>query len=129
MEWALCLPRFALELKCSSKAGKFFANARKFLTKAKKFSEKFDVFSLRPVTFQSERDVNASLQVMTGSTHDVSAFGLELQNRDHVTFFNPLPGIRRKLPSIRRILLNLDDDRVKLRPELPCKNAIVSNFV
>ena len=114
------LPNDLGQAGCGRELGSFSEKAGKFLTKAKEFSE-FDVFSLKLVTFQSERDVNASLQVMTASTHDVSAFGLELQNPDHVTFSDRLPGIR-------RILLNLDDDHVKLRPELPCTNVIVSNF-
>ena len=55
------------------KAGKFFAKAGKFLTKAEKFSAKFDVFRLKRFKLKSELDVNASLQVTTGSMHDSAA--------------------------------------------------------
>ena len=54
------------------------------MTKAEKFSAKFDVFRLKRFMLESERDVNASLQVTLGSMHDSSAFGHDLQNRDHV---------------------------------------------
>ena len=75
-----------------------------------------------------ERDVNSSLQVKTAGIHNSSAFGRDLQNNDHVKLFDSLPSIRRKLPSIRRILLSLDVDHVKLSPELPCLDANLSNF-
>jgi hypothetical protein len=88
------------------------------LTKAKKFSEKFDVFRLKRFMFGTKLDVNASLQVTTGSMHDSSAFGRDLLTRDHVVFFDSLASFRRKLPSIRRILLSLDNDHVKLCAKL-----------
>lgn len=75
-----------------------------------------------------ERDVNSPLQVKTASTHNSLAFGRDLQNNDHVKLFDSLPGIRRKLPSIRRILLSLAIDHVKLSPELPCLDTNLSNF-
>ncbi len=71
---------------CKANTRKFFANARKFSTKAKKFSAKFDVFRLKHFMIAPGRDVNASLQVKTGPVHNLSAFGPDLQNRDHVTF-------------------------------------------
>ena len=54
------------------------------MTKAEKFSARFDVFRLKRFMLKSERDVNASLQVTTGSMHDSSASGRDLHNRDHV---------------------------------------------
>jgi len=70
----------------SSKLGKFFA-------KAKKFSGKFDVFALRHFMLDPERVMNASLQVKTGSMHNLSAFIHDLQKSDHVKFFDYLTGI------------------------------------
>jgi hypothetical protein len=99
------------------------------LTKAEKFSAKFDVLRLKRVMPAPGLDVNASLQVKTGSLHNSPAFGRDLHNRDHVKLFDSLASFRRKLPCIRRILLNLDDDHVKLRAELPCTDAIRSGFV
>jgi hypothetical protein len=96
--------------------------------KAKKFSEKFDVFRLKRFMLESELDVNASLHVKTGTMHDSSAFGRDLQNGDHVMLFDSLTSFRRKLLSLRRILLNLDKDQVKLRAKLLCSDAITSNF-
>ena len=78
---------------------------------------------------EAELDVNASLQVKTGSMHDSSAVGRDLQKREHVTLFDSLTSFPRKLPSLRRILLNLDDDHVNLRAKLPCSNAITSDFL
>jgi hypothetical protein len=98
------------------------------LTKAEKFAGKFDVFRLKHFMLATGRDVNACLQVKTRSLRDTSAFGPDLQKSDRVTLFDPLASIRRKLPSIRRILLNLDDDHVRLRAKLPCLIAIVSRF-
>ena len=69
--------------------------AGKFLTKAGKFFGKFDVFRLKHFTLESERDMNACLQVKTASLHNLSAFGRELQNRNHVKLFDSLPSIRR----------------------------------
>lgn len=60
--------------------------------------------------------------------HNSSAFRPDLQNRDHVMLFNSLLGICRKLPSIRRILLSLDDDHVKHEFEHVKLNAITSDF-
>jgi hypothetical protein len=37
---------------------------------------------------ESERDVNAFLQVMTAIMRDASAFDRDLQNLDHVTIFD-----------------------------------------
>jgi len=54
------------------------------LTKAKKFSAKFNVFRLKHFMLEPERDLNASLQVETGSIQNFLAFGPDLQNRDHV---------------------------------------------
>jgi len=45
---------------------------------------------------------------------DRLVFDLDVHNRDHVKLFELLPSFRRKLPGIRRILLNLVDDHVKL---------------
>ena len=58
--------------------------ARKFLTKAEKFRAKFYVFRLKLVMPRPRRDVNACLQVKTGSMLYLSAFGHDLQNLDHV---------------------------------------------
>jgi len=66
-----------------------------------------------------------------------------MHGRDHVKLFERLASFRRKLPCVRRILHNLVDDHVKpvfepfkhrrdhvkLRPELPCPDAITSNFL
>ena len=98
------------------------------MTKAEKFAGKFDVFRLKHFMLATGRDVNASLQVMTRSMHDTSAFGPELRKSDRVKLFDPLASIRGELPSIRRILLNLDDDHVKLFPRLRCSVAITSRF-
>jgi len=77
---------------CSSSNGhvfcearKLFANARKFFPKAKKFSEKFDTFRSKHFMIDPERVMNASLQVKTGSMHNLLAFSHELQKSDHVT--------------------------------------------
>ena len=85
--------------------------------------------------FESERDVNQSLQVETGSIHDRSAAGLDLQNPDHIMLVEKLASFRFKLPCIRQILPSLVDDHVKhasdhfkLSPKLPCSDAITSNF-
>ena len=67
---------------------KFFAKARKFLTKARKFQAKFDVFRLKHYLLKPRFDMNASLQVEIAVMHDWLAFGPDLQNRDHVKFFN-----------------------------------------
>ena len=85
------------------------------------------MFRLKHFMFGSERDVNQSLQIKTDSIHDTSAADLDLQNPDHVRLFEKLDSLRFKLPCIRRILLSLDDDRVKLRPKLPCLIANVSS--
>jgi len=58
------------------------------LTKAEKFSAKFDLFRLKRFMFALGREVNASLQVETGSIHHLSAFGPDLQNGDHVTLID-----------------------------------------
>jgi hypothetical protein len=42
---------------------------------------------------ESERDVNASLQVKTAGMHKLLALGPDLQNGDHVTFFDSLASI------------------------------------
>jgi len=54
---------------------------------------------------------------------------------DHVKLFEKLASLRFKLPSLRRILLNLVDDHVKhvfehvkLSVKLPCSNVITSNY-
>lgn len=60
--------------------------------------------------------------------HNLLAFGPDLHKRAHVMSFDWLASFRFKLPSIRRILLNLDDDHVKLRAKLPCTGAITSSF-
>ena len=79
---------------------------------------------------------------MNGCTHNLSAFVHELPARDRVELLDQLASFHCKLPSIRRILLNLVDDHVKhvpdhvkriadhvkLRVELPCSTAITSNF-
>jgi hypothetical protein len=74
--------------------------------------------------FGSERGVNQSLQVKTGSIHDLSAADLELQNPDHVMLVKRLDSFRFKLPCIRRILPSLVNDHVKLRLKLPRSDAI-----
>jgi len=98
------------------------------LTKAEKFSAKFDVFRLKRFMLESELDVNASLQVTTWTMNHSSEFVPDLHNRDHVMLFDSLISFRRKLPCIRRILLNLDDDHVKLFAKLLCLKAIKSDF-
>jgi hypothetical protein len=45
--------------------------------------------------------------------HDLQAFDRDVYDYDHVTLFDFLLSFRFKLPSIRRILLNLVDDHVK----------------
>ena len=65
------------------------------MTKAGKFFGKFDMIRLKHFMLESERDMNACLQVKTTSMHNLSAFGRELQNRNHVKLFDSLPGIRR----------------------------------
>src|SRR5690349_19695040 len=74
------------------------------------------------------RDVNSSSQVKNGGKHVLSALSHDLRNRDRVMLLNPLPCIWRKLPGLRRILPSLDDDHVKLSPELPCPDANTSNL-
>ena len=96
-----------------ARARKFFAKAEKFLISVEKIPGKFDVFCLRPSLRQPRFDVNASLHVETCSMHDRLAFDLDVHNRDHVKLFELLTSFRHKLPSIRRILLNLVDDHVK----------------
>jgi hypothetical protein len=86
--------------------------------------------------FESERNVNQSLQVETDSIHEMSAAGLDLQNPDHFMLFEKLDSFRFKLPCIRRILPSLVDDHVKhgsdhvkLRVKHPRSDAITSNLI
>ena len=118
-----------LELTCFPRSEEALTKARKFLTKAEKFSGKFNVFRLKRFMLEPERDVNASLQVMTGSIHNLPASVHNLHKRDRVKLFDLLASIPFKLASIRRILLSLVDDRVKLRLKLLCLDAITSNFL
>lgn len=106
----------------------FCRKARKFLTRAEKFCAKFDTFALKRVMSGPRRNVNASLQVKTGSRHNLLAFDHDVHQCHHVMLFGWLASFRRKLPIIRRILLNLDDNHVKLSPKLLCSDAITSNF-
>ena len=62
--------------------------ARKFFAKARKFSGKFDTFGLKRVMLESERDVNAFLQIMTAIMRDTSEFYRDLQNLENVTIFD-----------------------------------------
>jgi hypothetical protein len=80
-------------------------------------------------------DVNSFLQVKPHGMHNFFAFGFDLQNGDHVKLLEQLASFRFKLPSIRRILLNLVDDHVKHEPDhvkpslkLPCSDASTSNM-
>ena len=75
-----------------------------------------------------EFDVISSLQFKHRGKHDLPASTHELRKGDHVKLVDTLPSILFKLPSIRRILLNLDDDHVKLFLKLPCLDAITSDF-
>jgi len=104
------------------------------VTTVKKLPAKFDVFRLRRSLLQPGFDVNQSLQVETDGIHNRSASGSDLHDRAHVKLFDLLTSLRFKLPSIRRMLLNLVDDHVKhvldhvrLSVKLPCSNAITSN--
>ena len=99
------------------------------MAQAEKFSAKFNTFALKRFMTEGRRNVNASLQVETGSRHNLSAFDHDVHGCDHVKLFDWLASFRRRLPSIRRILLNLDDDHVKLSPKLLCSDGIASNFV
>ena len=65
-----------------------FLHSQEVFAKAGKFSGKFDVFALKHVMIDPERVMHASLQVKTGSMHNLSAFIHDLQNRDHVTLID-----------------------------------------
>jgi hypothetical protein len=110
------------------KAKKYAAKARKSFITAQKIPAKFNVFRLRTSLLWQKLDVNSSLQVKPPSMRDCPAFGFDLHNRDHVRLVRLLLSFRLELPCIRRILLNLIDDHVKLCSELPCLSAITSNI-
>jgi hypothetical protein len=88
-------------------------------------------------------DVIACLQVKPDSMHNSLEFGRKLRDRDRVERFDPLASFSRKIPSFRRIPLNIVKDHVKhmferVKPivdhvklclELPCSDAIPSNYV
>lgn len=86
------------------------------------------MFGLKHFMFESELDMNQSLQVETGIIHDRSAVSLDLQKPDHVKTIATLAIFSLQLPSICRILPSFVDDHVKLRPKLPCSEAITSKF-
>ena len=65
-------------------ASKFFGKAKKFLTTAEKFRTKFDVFWRRSSMLWPRFDANASLHVKTGKMLNLSLFGHELPDCDHV---------------------------------------------
>ena len=117
------------DLTCFLQSQEVLAKTRKSLTKAEKISAKFDVFRLKHFMFGCERIMNQSLQVETGSIHEMFAADLDLQTPDHVLLFEKLDSFRFKLPCIRRILPSLVDDHVRLYLKLPCSDAITSNFV
>ena len=60
---------------------------------AEKFSGKFDVFRFKRFTLEPEHDVNASLQVMSGRRHNLSAFIHNLQRCDRLKLFDSLASI------------------------------------
>ena len=74
--------------KFSGRARKFSAKTGKFLATAEKFPGKFDVFCSRLYVLEPSLDVNASLQVEPGATHDALALGFDLHKRDHVKLFD-----------------------------------------
>ena len=98
------------------------------MTKAEKFAEKFDVFGSKRFMLAPEFDVISSLQFKHRGKRDLPASAHELHKRDHVELVDTLLSILFMLPGIRRILLNLDDDHVKLFLKLPCLEAIMSDF-
>jgi len=98
------------------------------LTKDEKFSAKFNTFALKRFMFATRRDVSTALQVVIGCRHELSAFDHDKRECDHVKLVDQLASFGRKLLSIRRILLNLDNDHVKLSGKLLCSDEIASNF-
>ena len=109
---------------------------------AEKLPAKYNVFHLRRSQPSPRFDVNSSLQVETCSMFDRPAFSFDLHERDHVTLFDLLISFFFKRSSNRGILPCILDDRVKhvselallrrdhvkLRPNLPCSDAITSDF-
>ena len=65
-----------------------WAKTGKFLIIAEKFPGKFDVFCMRLYVLEPALDVNASLQVEPGTTHDERALGFDLNKRDQVKLFD-----------------------------------------